>query len=393
MSRATSGSPYRPRNVVVLGSTGSIGESALKVARDIPDRMRLVGLAAHSSGEKLARQVRKTKVQRVCLSDPAAFREYRDSFPGSVTALTGEEGLVELATLPEADIVLIAIVGTAGLRPALAAIEAGKDIAVASKEILVMAGEAVMTAARRRGVRVLPVDSEHNAIFQCLEGRNSADVSRLILTASGGPFRQMPAEQLADVTVAQALKHPTWEMGRKITIDSATLFNKGLEMIEARWLFGVEMDRVDVVVHPQSIVHSMVEFIDGSVLAQLSVTDMCFPIQYAITWPERVANTLKPLDFAQLARLDFEAPRWEDFPALGLARRAGTEGGTLPAVMNAANEVAVAAFLGKKIKFPQIWETVAATMDAHTGVAHPTLDQILAADTWARRHAESQINR
>ena len=381
----------QPRNVVVLGSTGSIGESALKVARDIPDRMRLVGLAAHRSGEKLAKQLKKTKVQRACLSDPEAFTDFRKAIPGSVTALTGEEGLIELATLPEADIVLIAIVGTAGLRPALAAIEAGKDIAVASKEILVMAGEAVMTAARRRGVRVLPVDSEHNAIFQCLEGRSSEDVGRLILTASGGPFRQLPAKQLADVTVAQALKHPTWEMGRKITIDSATLFNKGLEMIEARWLFGVEMDRVDVIVHPQSIVHSMVEFIDGSVLAQLSVTDMCFPIQYAVTWPERVANTLKPLDFTELSQLDFEAPRWDDFPALGLAKRAGTEGGTLPAVMNAANEIAVAAFLDNRIAFPQIWETVGATMDAHTGVEHPNLDQILAADAWARRHAEGLI--
>ena len=284
--------------------------------------------------------------------------------------------------------VLIAIVGTAGLKPALAAIEAGKDIAVASKEILVMAGEAVMTAARRRGVRVLPVDSEHNAIFQCLEGRDSRDVSRLILTASGGPFRRTPASELAKVTVAQALKHPTWDMGPKITIDSATLFNKGLEMIEARWLFDVEMARVDVVVHPQSIVHSMVEFIDGSVLAQLSVTDMCFPIQYAVTWPERVANTLPPLNFAEMARLEFEEPRWDDFPALRLARKAGAEGGTLPAVMNAANEVAVAGFLENELPFPRIWETVEETMTAHRTVAHPNLDEILAADAWARDFAQ-----
>jgi 1-deoxy-D-xylulose-5-phosphate reductoisomerase len=310
-----------------------------------------------------------------------------------VTARTGEEGLVELATLPEADMVLISIVGTEGLRPALAAIEAGKDIAVASKEILVMAGEAVMNAARRKGVRVLPVDSEHNAIFQCLEQRNSDDVSRLILTASGGPFRKTPAEELEEVTVEQALNHPTWDMGQKITIDSATLFNKGLEMIEARWLFDVEMERVDVVVHPQSIVHSMVEFIDGSVLAQLSVTDMAFPIQYAITWPERVPNTLPPLRFADLARLDFEEPRWSDFPALNLARRAGSEGGTLPAVMNAANEIAVAAFLKKSLSFPRIWKTVAETMDAHTTAAHPSLDEILAADAWAREHARSLVSK
>jgi 1-deoxy-D-xylulose-5-phosphate reductoisomerase len=298
---------------------------------------------------------------------------------------------VEMATLPEADLVLIAIVGTAGLRPALAAIEAGKDIAVASKEILVMAGEAVMTAAREKGVRVLPVDSEHNAIFQCLEGRKASDVSRLILTASGGPFRKKPVAELADVTVEQALNHPTWEMGPKITIDSATLFNKGLEMIEARWLFDVEMSRVDVIVHPQSIVHSMVEFIDGSVLAQLSVNDMCFPIQYAVTWPERVANSLRPLDFAELARLEFEAPRWEDFPALRLAQRAGTVGGTLPAVMNAANEIAVAKFLENSLRFPKIWETVEETMDAHDVIDHPNLDEILAADAWAREFASGQL--
>ena len=313
--------------------------------------------------------------------------------------------------------VLIAIVGTGGLRPALAAIEAGKDIAVASKEILVMAGEAVMNAARRKGVHVLPVDSEHNAIFQCLEGRcaerpattfkeenaesaleverwklnvessPSSPIRRLILTASGGPFRTWPAEKLAGVTPEQALKHPTWNMGAKITIDSATLFNKGLEMIEARWLFDVEMSRVEVIVHPQSIVHSMVEFCDSSVLAQLSVTDMCFPIQYAVTWPDRVPNRLPPLDFAKLAKLEFEAPRIADFPALSLARVAGETGGTLPAVLNAANEVAVAAFLGRRCSFPAIWQTVERTMAEHRSVAGADLAGILQADHWARLRA------
>jgi 1-deoxy-D-xylulose-5-phosphate reductoisomerase len=254
-----------------------------------------------------------------------------------------------------------------------------------------MAGEAVMTAARENGVRVLPVDSEHNAIFQCLEDRSSANVSRLILTASGGPFREFPADQLASVTKAQALKHPTWEMGQKITIDSATLFNKGLEMIEARWLFDIEMARVDVIVHPQSIVHSMVEFIDSSVLAQLSTTDMCFPIQYAVTWPERVPNTLPPLDFAELARLDFEAPRWDDFPALTLAKEAGTAGGTLPAIMNAANEVAVSAFLSEQIAFPKIWETVAKTMEKHDTLSNPSLEEIINADFEARTIATELI--
>lgn len=377
------------RKVVILGSTGSIGNSALKVARDIPGRMRVVGLAANRSAEALASQAVAAGVRHVALADPSRVRALREAMPagGDVIVHEGEEGLIELATLPEADLVLIAIVGTGGLRPALAAIEAGKDIAVASKEILVMAGEAVMEAASRQGVRVLPVDSEHNAIFQCLEERDSGEVRRLILTASGGPFRETPRKELVSVTVEEALRHPTWEMGPKITIDSATLFNKGLEMIEARWLFGVEMARVDVVVHPQSIVHSMVEFIDGSVLAQLSRSDMCFPIQYAVTWPERIANTLEPLDFAKLGRLEFEAPRWEDFPALGLAREAGERGGTLPAVMNAANEVAVGAFLDGGMPFPGIWEAVERTMRAHALVAHPTLDEILEADAWAREHA------
>jgi 1-deoxy-D-xylulose-5-phosphate reductoisomerase len=378
------------KKVVVLGSTGSIGTSALKVARDIPDRMEVVGLAANRSVRLLAEQVAETGVKRVALAGTDRLGELREAVPGTVTVYGGEEGLVDLATLPEADLVLIAIVGTAGLRPALAAIEAGKDIAVASKEILVMAGEAVMEAARRNGVKVLPVDSEHNAIFQCLEGHEPEEVKRLILTASGGPFRETPGEMLGEVTVEEALNHPTWEMGRKITIDSATLFNKGLEMIEARWLFGVEMERVDVVVHPQSIVHSMVEFIDGSVLAQLSHSDMCFPIQYAVTWPDRVANSLAPLDFSALAKLDFEAPRWEDFPALGLAKEAGIRGGTLPAVMNAANEVAVDAFLGGRLGFPEIWQTVGAAMGAHEVVDHPTLEQLLDADGWARAFAAEQ---
>lgn len=380
--------PDRPKNVVVLGSTGSIGESSLKVARDIPERMKVVGLAANRSVDGLASQINEFGIKQGCLYDPTGLDALISKVPTDVALHSGEEGLIELATMPEADLVLIAIVGVAGLRPALAAIEAGKDIAVASKEILVMAGETVMCAAREKGVRVLPVDSEHNAIFQCLEDRSSDDVSRLILTASGGPFRELPADQLAQVKKAQALKHPTWEMGQKITIDSATLFNKGLEMIEARWLFNIEMARVDVIVHPQSIVHSMVEFIDSSVLAQLSTTDMCFPIQYAITWPERVPNTLAPLDFAELARLDFEAPRWDDFPALGLAKEAGTKGGTLPAVMNAANEVAVAAFLREEIAFPAIWETVEKTMSDHSWNAKPSLDEIINADLEARSKAE-----
>ncbi len=365
----------RTRHVVILGATGSIGRSARKVAHDIPGRMKIAGLSAHLDAEGLA----------------AAASE----FPRAKTALSsgpdGEQKLIELATLPEADMVLIAIVGTAGLRPALAAIEAGKDLAVASKEILVMAGEIVMSAAARKGVKVLPVDSEHNAIFQCLDGRSETALRRIILTCSGGPFRATPRADLEKVTPEMALKHPTWSMGRKISIDSATLFNKGLEMIEARWLFDVPMEKVDVVVHPQSIVHSMVEFVDGSLLAQLSHSDMCFPIQYAVTWPDRVANSFRPLDLAALRRLDFEAPRRKDFPALDLARRAGEVGGSLPATLNAANEVAVQAFLEHQIRFPQIWEIVERVMEQCPCVAHPCLDELTDVDRNARERASQAI--
>jgi 1-deoxy-D-xylulose-5-phosphate reductoisomerase len=388
MDDALNAAPAR-KKVVLLGSTGSIGRSTLEVARLLPERIELIGLAANGSVEALAAQVRETGVKRVALCDTAKVEILRGLVPSDVIILAGPEGLAELAATDEADMVLIAIIGTAGLKPALAAIEAGKDLAVASKEILVMAGEIVTAAAEAKGVKMLPVDSEHNAIFQCLDGHRGGEkeVSRLILTASGGPFRTWPADQLAGVTLAQALKHPTWDMGRKITIDSASLFNKGLEMIEARWLFGIGMERIDVVVHPQSIVHSMVEFIDGSVLAQMSKTDMCFPIQYALTWPDRVAGGLQPLDFAKLAKLDFEEPRHADFPALGLAREAGLAGGTLPAVLNAANEVAVDAFIEGKIRFPDIWRVVGETMHAHHTAPASSLEVLIDADAWARRTA------
>ena len=381
--------PARKRRVVLLGSTGSIGTSTLKVASELPGHIEIVALAANDSIEKLASQARETGVRHVAIHDAGKVAALRALLPENVVVHTGTQGLIELATLTEADIVLIAIVGTAGLHPALAAIEAGKDLAIASKEILVMAGEIITSAASRKGVTLLPVDSEHNAIFQCLDGRRGGEeeVSRLILTASGGPFRKLPAGQLEHVTPEQALRHPTWDMGPKITIDSATLFNKGLEMIEARWLFGIGMERIDVVIHPQSIIHSMVEFTDGSVLAQMSRTDMCFPIQYALTWPERVKGGLQALDFPALAKLEFEAPRDADFPALALARRAGLTGGTLPAVYNAANEVAVAAFRAGKLSFPGIWRCVTAVMDAHEVKPSSTLEAVVAADHRARQHA------
>ena len=379
------------KRVVILGATGSIGESALKVAHDIPERMEIVGLAAKSNAQKLAAAANEVRPESVCLVDETQIDILRKALDYQPRIFSGTAGLLQIACLTGADIVLVAIVGTGGLRPALAAIEAGKNLAVASKEILVMAGEIVMREARENGVHVLPVDSEHNAIFQCLEGKQETDIRRIILTASGGPFRETPRTGFDSITPEQALKHPTWNMGPKITIDSATLFNKGLEMIEAHWLFGVEMKRVEVVIHPQSIVHSMVEFTDGSTLAQLSYSNMCFPIQYAVTWPDRVPNTLPPLDFSKLSKLEFSTPRYDDFPALNLARRAGETGGTLPAVMNAANEMAVAAFLDQKVRFPEIWRIVEQVMNRHTPVAHPDLDAILRADQWARAQAQGCV--
>ena len=380
------------KRVVILGATGSIGESALKVARDIPERMEIVGLAAKSNAQKLADAANEVRPESVCLVDETQIDELRRALDYTPRIFSGESGLLDIACLTNADMVLVAIVGTGGLRPALAAIKAGKDLAVASKEILVMAGEIVMREASEKSVHVLPVDSEHNAIFQCLEGKQPTDVRRIILTASGGPFRETPRSDFDSITPKQALKHPTWNMGPKITIDSATLFNKGLEMIEAHWLFGVEMNRVEVVIHPQSIVHSMVEFTDGSTLAQLSYSNMCFPIQYAVTWPDRVPNSLPPLDFSKLSKLEFSTPRYVDFPALNLARRAGEIGGTMPAVMNAANEIAVAAFLDGKMRFPEIWEIVEQVMNQHTPVAHADLDAILGADQWARAQAQGCVD-
>jgi 1-deoxy-D-xylulose-5-phosphate reductoisomerase len=375
------------KKVVLLGSTGSIGTSTIKVAEDLPDRVQLVGLAAGNNLELLLEQTRKHKPAAVSISNPDKAKAAVSALGSGTQVLCGAEGLVKLATMVEADIVLIAIVGTTGLQPALAAIRAGKDIAVASKEILVMAGEIVMREARKHGVKVLAVDSEHSAVFQCLDGKPPGSVRQLWLTASGGPFRTTPKEEFPAITVERALKHPSWVMGRKITIDSATLFNKGLEMIEARWLFDIEMPRVRVVVHPQSVVHSMVEFVDGSIIAQLSTPDMCLPIQYALTYPERAASERVQTNLAKLGSLTFEEPDLERFPSLNLARRAGEMGGTLPAVLNAANEIAVEAYVNRKITFPEITETVRRTMELHRVTEHPDLQQILEADAWARREA------
>lgn len=380
------------KNVVLLGSTGSIGTSTLKVVEDLPGQLRLVGLAAGNNVDLLLKQACRHQPAAISISASTKAAELQQALnnPG-IRVLSGEAGLLQLATMPEADIVLIAIVGTAGLQPALAAIRAGKDIAIASKEILVMAGEIVMAEARKHHIRVLAVDSEHSAIFQCLDGKPPSSVRRLLLTASGGPFRTTPAHEFAAISVERALKHPSWVMGRKITIDSATLFNKGLEMIEARWLFDIPIDRVSVVVHPQSVIHSMVEFVDGTILAQLSTPDMCLPIQYALTYPDRASSCRVQTDLAKLGSLTFEEPDELRFPALSLARKAGQTGGTLPAVFNAANEVSVEAFLNGQLKFPEIADIVRRTMDQHQVMEHPSLEQILSADTWARQAAAQTL--
>jgi 1-deoxy-D-xylulose-5-phosphate reductoisomerase len=361
------------KGIAILGSTGSIGQSALAVVDAHPRQLRVVGLAAGGNAARLAEQVARYHPSRWALA-----------------ADSGPECLLEIATHPEADVVLFASSGTAALDAVLAAIEAGKTIALANKEILVMAGSVVMAAAKRRGVAVLPVDSEHNAIHQCLHGRGASEVRRLILTASGGPFRGMGVETLARVSAADALRHPTWRMGPKITIDSATLMNKGLEVIEARWLFDVSAGRIDVLVHPQSIVHSMVELVDGSVIAQLGVTDMRLPIQYAFSYPERWGGSLPSLDLAREGRLEFEAPDMDRFPCLALAFRAlgGAEG--LSIVLNAANEVAVSAFLDERLGFTGIPDLIRLAMDDYerNGAARVSgLDDVRAIDLWAREFA------
>lgn len=362
----------------------------MQVAREFPDHMEIVGMSAFRNTEKLAKAVQEFNLKSVCVGDSASAEVLDAKFGAELQIFSGEEGLIRLVVETPADMVLIAIVGTAGLSPALAAIEAGRDLALASKEILVMAGQIVTRASHNQGIHLLPIDSEHNAIFQCLQGRNTQDVHRLILTCSGGPFRSLPTEKLAEVTPEMALCHPTWNMGRKITVDCATLFNKGLELIEAHWLFETPMNRLDVTIHPQSIIHSMVEFVDGSLLAQMNASDMRFPIQYAVTWPNRVSSPRPSLNLETLGRLEFFTPRWNDFPALRLAQRAGDTGGTLPAILNAANEVAVEAFLAKRISFPRIWGVVGEVMDRIKVMTAPDLSQILEADAEARELAAIQ---
>lgn len=382
------------KKLSILGSTGSIGVSTLEVAARYPDRFKVVALAAGRNVDGLEKQVRQFRPQVVSLSDPEAARSLRKKLSDcKVEVLTGIEGLLAVAEMPEADMVISAIVGAAGLVPTMAAIRAGKRIALANKETLVMAGEIVTREVRERGVDLFPVDSEHSAIFQAMHGHRHEDMRRLIITASGGPFLDTPEAELKKVTAAQALRHPNWSMGRKISIDSATLMNKGLEVIEAHWLFDVPADRIDVVIHPQSIIHSMVEYCDGSVIAQMGVPDMKGPISYALGYPARLEETAGGLDLVKVGSLTFRDPDYDRFPCLRYASESLREGGTMPAVLNAANEVAVHAFLGGEAGFLDIPRVIRAVMDNHKNGRAGSIEEVLHADRWAREEARRQLNK
>jgi len=380
------------KGISILGSTGSVGTNVLRTVDAFPGRFRVVGLAAGKNVERLAEQVALYRPRVVSVASDGALEALgRLVDLSGCRVFVGEAGMVEVATDSEAAIVVASAVGAIGLVPTYRALQAGKDVALANKETLVMAGALMMAEARARGARVLPIDSEHCALHQCLDGRRPEEVRRLVLTASGGPFRNRPKDTFDKITREEALNHPTWSMGRKITIDSSTLMNKGLEVIEAHWLFGVEESRIEVLIHPQSVVHSMVEFVDGTVLAQLGVTDMRMPIQYALSHPERWPAAIPGMDFTRAMRLDFDIPDHARFPCLGLAYRAIRSGGTLPAVLNAANEEAVAAFLDDRIPFAAIPDTIAQVMEAHSPTAVRELSDVLEADGWARAHAARSL--
>ncbi len=385
------------KGISILGSTGSIGCNTLKVIDHLGD-FRVVAMAAGRNIEAFARQIEQYKPEFVSCEDEDCAEELKRAWRtgasgGAPEILFGEAGLIAVATHPAAGTVVSATVGAVGFIPTLRAIEAGKRIALANKETLVMAGELMTAAAAKSGAEILPVDSEHNAIHQCLRGEKRSEVKRLILTASGGPFRKKSKDDIARATREEALDHPNWKMGEKITIDSATLMNKGLEVIEAKWLFGFDADQISVIVHPQSVVHSMVEMVDGSIMAQMGVTDMKHPIQYALTYPERQTNCLEPLDFTNIRRLTFEEPDPDRFPCLGLAYRALQVGGTMPAVLNAANEVGVRAFLDGKIGLNEIAALNENVMNEHTPEAASSLETVLAADVWARSSAIMKIEK
>jgi 1-deoxy-D-xylulose-5-phosphate reductoisomerase len=379
----------KPKNIAILGSTGSIGRSSLEVISNFPDDLRVTYLSAHRNIDLLVEQVRHFRPRGVVVLEESSALAVKKRLDGSTEVLVGEEGLLEIVCRQDVDMVLSSLVGFAGLKPTLRAIVAGKDIALANKEALVVAGEIVMKEVRNSGVRLLPVDSEHSAILQCLLGEDINQVERLILTASGGPFLHLGKDRFDTITVSQALNHPTWRMGNKITIDSATLMNKGLEVIEAFWLFGIPPEKIEVVIHPQSIIHSMVEFSDGSVKAQMGIPDMRIPIQYTLMYPERHLSPFQRLDFSSLREMTFLEPDIEKFPCLALGFKALQIGGTAPAAMNAANEVAVQLFLEERIPFASIPAIIEEALSSHSVVHNITLDDIVRTDKQTREHARS----
>lgn len=382
----------RTMNIAVLGSTGSIGRNSLEVISAFPDRFRVVALTAHRNVDLLREQIAVYHPRLVVVGDARTAETLRQSISNNTTVLYGPEGLIEAALHDDVDLVLSALVGFAGLTPTLLAIKEGKNVALANKETLVVGGGLVISAAERHGVRLLPIDSEHSAILQCLQGEERSHVARIILTASGGPFRNTPASAFSSITPEQALAHPTWRMGQKITIDSATLMNKGLEVIEAFWLFGVPPEKIDVVIHPQSIIHSMVEFVDGSIKAQLGVPDMKIPIQYALLYPERGMSMSRRVDFSELGSMTFAAPDFEKFRCLALAFEVLRAGGTAPAIMNAANEVAVELFLKKRIGFPDIPALIEEALSAHSLGEGTTLEELIEVDRSTRHEVRRRVS-
>jgi 1-deoxy-D-xylulose-5-phosphate reductoisomerase len=384
------------KRLAVVGSTGSIGQNTLRVVEHLSDRFRIFALAANSAVDRLAEQTAIFRPDVVAIADTPSADQFRkrcmDLRISVPEVVTGERGLRQIASATEVDIVVSAAVGAAGLEPTYSAVAAGKTVALANKEAMVLAGELLCKTASRTGARVIPVDSEHSAVDQCLRSGEHGEVRRLILTASGGPFRETPVEQFGRITPEEALKHPTWRMGKRITMDSATLMNKGLEVIEARWLFNIPSEKIDIMVHPQSVVHSMVEFVDGSVIAQLGTADMRQPIQYALTYPERLPSPVASLDWTAVPRLDFAPPDRQKFPCIGLAYRAIQMGGTAPAVLNAADEVVVEAFLDKRIPFSVIPQIIGAILDAHDVQPAEDLESIMKADAWARYEARRRLS-
>lgn len=383
------------KKITILGSTGSIGLSALDVIEKNPQRFQVEALTAGRNIKLLRKQIEKFKPKVVAVSNKETALRLRASLTNSnkVKVLYGEEGLKEVASFSSSDMVISAIAGSAGLIPTLAAIEAGKDIALANKETMVMAGEIVTGKAVKNRVKIIPVDSEHSAIFQCLEGQNRKNLRRIVLTASGGPFLHFTRKELQNVTLAQTLRHPNWKMGRKVTIDSASMMNKGLEIIEAKWFFNMDIRCIDVLIHPQSIVHSMLEFVDGAFLAQMGIPDMRVPIAYALTYPERITNNLPSLNLVKKRKLEFLSPDTKKFPCLRLAYLAGLCGGTAPVVLNAADEIAVSAFMENKIRFADLPKIIEKVLDRHKSVNDPSLEEILQADLWAKKEAEQIIGR